>query len=143
MNLVDCKLCNKEFDYSPGNAGNARQLCDACRNTVDEEELQKLEEESVVENNRYMCHKLVYDPVDILVDGNIPIYNNDGDRFVCAKEMGQFINKTGITGMADGVVKFLKSLPLVHRVIFCQEISEETLAILMNMAHGDDLIVMI
>lgn len=122
MNLVDCKLCKKEFDYSPGVAGNARQICDTCRDMVDEEELAQLEEETIKEGNRYLCENPVYDPVEILMEGNIPELDNDGDRYICATEMAQFVRKTGISGLEEGIVGYIKILTDYHRILFLKQL---------------------
>lgn len=127
MNMVQCKQCNIDFDYSPGNSGNARQLCDLCRSTMDKEELEQLKEETILENNRYMCKKSVYDPVDILMNGNIPKFDSDGDRFICATEIGNFIRSSGTNGVENGLVKLLISLPYAHRMLIMRQMSTQTM----------------
>lgn len=130
-NLVPCKICMKNFNYSPGPSGNARQFCDSCRLSVDEAELKRIEEETVIEGNRYLMdapkRKEEYDPIDILVDGNIPEFKSDADRFICAMEMGCFIRKTGITGIEDNSAKLFEALENTHTVLLFKQLSLETM----------------
>ncbi|KKL98445.1 hypothetical protein LCGC14_1824290, partial [marine sediment metagenome] len=119
-NLVPCKMCMKNFDYSPGRDGAARQFCDLCRLSVDEADLKRIEEEMIVEGNRYLMdaskRKEEYDPLDILVDGNMPEFESDADRFVCAMEMATFLRrqKGGFCGMEKCTSELLEHLGPVH-----------------------------
>jgi len=122
-NMVPCKLCLKNFEYIPGPAGNARQLCDTCKSSVDEEELQRLEEETVIEGNRYLLdapkRKPEFDPAAILLDGEFPELNTDGDRFVCVMELAEFVKNNGFGGNEDNVLDFLIHMDSrVHGVLF-------------------------
>ncbi len=125
-NLVPCKMCMKNFNYSPGRDGAARQFCDSCRVIVDEDEVKRLAEETIVAGNRYLMdapkRKDEYDPLDILIDGNMPEFESDSDRFVCALEMATFLNKTGLEGI-DYLFEFVNHLGLVHRMIFWKNLS--------------------
>jgi len=106
-NMVDCKRCTKQFDYVPGTNGGARQFCSECRAILDTKEMVELAERLVIEKNKYLVgasgRKNVYDPVEILVNGNLPEFNSDAERFVCAVEIGQFVNKTGLSGIESGI----------------------------------------
>ena len=121
-NMIPCKVCLKNFDYVPGVAGNARQICATCMSTVDEAELVRLEEKTIIDGNRYLLdapnRKSEYDPLDILVDGNIPELKSDADRFVCTMEMAAFVKKSGLTGMEKNIANFLMSLPGLYFVLF-------------------------
>ncbi|KKL47677.1 hypothetical protein LCGC14_2333120, partial [marine sediment metagenome] len=112
-NIVPCKRCTKEFEYSPGFAGNTRQLCKECRRIVDDEEVERLKEETIMKGNRYLDGKQRYDPVDILVDGNMPKLESDLDKFLCVREIAFFIRKTGFTGLEDNLAKLFDELDLV------------------------------
>lgn len=113
-NIVQCKMCNKDFNYIPGPAGNARQLCDTCREIADSEEAQKFIEQMIVEGNKYLVgapkRKNVYDPTEIILNGNFPELPSEADAFVCAVEVGEFIKSNGFCGNEENVVKFLNYL---------------------------------
>ena len=121
-NLVPCKRCSKEFNYVPGPAGNFRQLCNDCRIIADQEEVEQFKEELVVENNKYLIgakgRKDIYDPLDILLNGNIPTFDCDADKFICAIEFGDFINRNGFANKIENVIKFIQSLGLPHATAF-------------------------
>lgn len=127
QNLVPCRRCTKEFNYEQNNSGNARQLCKECRIIVDNNELNKLEERTIVEGNRYLVgapgRKDKYDPTDILIDGNIPEFESDADRFICAVEIGKFIRSNGFSGMEKNIVNLLSILGPVHRILFIKQLS--------------------
>lgn len=115
-------MCLKNFEYSPGPAGNARQFCEECRRTVDEEELQRIEEEMVTEGNRYLMdapkRKDEFDPLEILMEGNFPEFKSDADRFVCVMELAKFINSNGFSGNERNVMLFKKRLGTTHSTLF-------------------------
>ena len=125
--LVPCKRCMKNFEYSPGPNGNARQFCDTCKSTVDDEELRQLEEDTVKEGNRYLIdapkRKNEYDPLEILVEGNMPEFESDADKAVCALEMAFFLRrqKGGFCGMEKMVAKFLNHLGPPHNVLVVKQ----------------------
>lgn len=124
-NIVPCKICQKDFEYIPGSAGNARQFCSECRKDVDEEEMAKLKEEMTLENNRYLLsapgRKDEYDPTEILVDGELPELENDADKFVCTMEVAYFVRRTGITGIEDNLAKFLEYIGPTHQIVFLRQ----------------------
>lgn len=130
-NIVTCKICNTDFEYIPGPAGNARQFCAECRKVVDEEEIVKLRDEMTIENNRYLLsapgRKDEYDPAEILLDGEIPSLDSDADRFVCAMEVAAFVKRTGITGIEDNLLNFLNALPPMHQTVFFRSIGFKVL----------------
>lgn len=127
MNLVLCKNCNAEFDYSPGFAGNARQLCDECRLESDRKEIEKDKELTILEGNKYLVggpgYKNRYDPVEILVEGNMPDLPNEGEKFACAMEIGKFISsKNGnFMGCEENLVKFLDYIGEPHSIVCFQQ----------------------
>jgi hypothetical protein len=120
----------KNFDYSPGPNGNARQFCDKCKLNVDKVELKRIEEEMTVEGNRYLLgapkRKSEYDPLDILVEGNMPEFESDADRFICTMEIAMFVKKTGITGLEEGIAKFFDILSPTYRVLFLAQQDSQT-----------------
>ena len=126
-NMVPCKICLKNFEYTPGPAGNARQLCENCRNIMDEEELKNFEEEEIRRNNRYLAdkpdRKNEYDPIEILVDGNMPEFETDGDKFICSMEMAYFLRrqKGGFCGMEARVAELLEHLGPPHNVLLVKQ----------------------
>lgn len=124
-NIVQCKRCGVDFHYSPGFAGNARQCCDKCCVEIDNEEIEEFKEKLIKESNK--LNKEHYDPIDILVDGNIPTFNSDLERFLCARDIGLFIRKTGFEGLEDNLLKLLDSIEDVHRMIFYQQLTLELL----------------
>lgn len=130
-NIVPCKICSNDFEYIPGPSGNARQLCKSCKDSVDEEEIKKLEEETITEKIRYLINsskrKPEFDPLDILVEGNMPSFMTDGDRFVCATEMAYFVKRTGITGLEDNIVRLFELLDLVHIILFIKQQTLQTM----------------
>jgi len=124
-NIVPCKRCTTDFHYTPGAAGNARQLCDPCRMVDNEKEVEQLKEEMVVEKNRYLMstpkRKSEYDPISILVDGVIPVFTSAADRFICTMEIATFVKRTGITGLEDGIAKFLDMMPPLYVTLFIKQ----------------------
>lgn len=141
-NLVPCKICTKNFNYSPGQDGSARQFCDECRSNVNEAELDRIEKEMIVEGNRYLMdapkRKSEYDPLDILVDGNMPEFKSDADRFVCALEMAFFLRKQkgGFCGMEERVAEFLEHIGLTHSVLM---VRQWTLSMMESAAKNEHL----
>jgi len=137
-NMVPCKVCGKSFEYIPGPSGNARQFCEGCKNTVNEKEMVRLEEEMIVEKNRYLLgtpkRKNEYDPVDILINKNIPEFQSNADRFICSMEMGYFVRKTGITGLENGIMKFFDVVGLVYVIIFMKQ---QPLQVIEHMAKDE------
>ena len=130
-NIVPCKACSNSFNYKPGFAGNARQLCEDCRKKVDDKELERLEEKDIIDNNRYLGNKETYDVLDILMEGNIPEFKNDGDRFVCAKEVGEFVKRTGLFGIdMKNLTKLMDSLSTVHALLLLGRLTREQLGFL-------------
>lgn len=107
-NKVPCKKCGIQFDYSPGYAGNSRQLCNSCRKIADDEELREEMEKSITDGNKYLSKKETYDMLDILLNGNCPKFTEDAQKFICVKEVGQFIQRNGFTGIEVNLSKFLK-----------------------------------
>ena len=126
-NIVPCKRCTKEFEYSPGFAGNVRQLCKECRRITNDEEVEQLKEETIMKGNRYLDGKQQYDPTDILVDGNIPKFESDLDRFLCIREVAFFARKISIVGLEDNLVKLFDELDIVHIGIFFKQQSLQRL----------------
>lgn len=128
-NIVPCKICQKNIEYIPGPAGNNRQLCDHCKSMVDEEELKRLEEESIIEKNRYLIdapkRKDEYDPVNILVYGEMPEFKSDADKFVCAMEVATFLKrqKGGFCGMEEGLAKFMEHIGILHSSLLLRQFS--------------------
>lgn len=125
-NIVECKTCNVSFNYIPGPNGNARQLCDKCRIAEDEKELKALEEETITESNKYLVSsekwKNVYDPSDILINGNMPTFNSEIDMFVCAMEVGYFCRRNkGFMGCDENVVKLLNLFSPPNRILFLKQ----------------------
>jgi hypothetical protein len=120
-NIVPCKRCQKDFVYIPGPAGNARQLCKECRDIADDEELEQFKEQLIVEKNKYLIgapgRKDIYDPANIILFGELPEFKSDSERFICAMEVGLFIQNNGITGCEENVAKFLWHLGQVHRIV--------------------------
>jgi hypothetical protein len=119
-NIVSCKRCQIDFDYSPGPGGGSRQLCNECRNIVDDEELETLKEETILQGNKYLVgspkRKDVYDAVDIIVDRQFPDFVSDSDRFICAIEIGKFIGSNGFCGKEENIYDFLKYLGTTHAI---------------------------
>lgn len=130
-NIVECKMCNKEFEYSPGFAGNARQLCDTCRNIADNEDIKKMIDSMIIEGNKYIVNTLkrkeVYDSFSIMTEGILPEIKTDADRFICATEFGKFISRTGIIGYEKNIVKFFNYIGLTHSVICLKELPMQIL----------------
>ena len=123
MNMVECKKCGQQFDYKPGVAGNARQMCNTCREIVDIEELKQLEEETIIEDNKYLVDapKKV-DPLEIM-EGNFPKFENDADAFICAVEFGKFLNKcNGFGGKEETIAKFCDLLDDAHFIVFIRQL---------------------
>lgn len=126
-NMLPCKICSKSFEYIPGYSGNARQFCKNCRNTVDEAELNRIEEEMIKEKNRYLIgapkRKSEYDPIEILVDGELPEFTSDSDRFVCAMEMATFLRqqKGGFCGMEKRTAELMEHLGTVHATLLMKQ----------------------
>jgi hypothetical protein len=124
-NIVPCKMCQKDFNYIPGSAGNARQLCDGCRLIADEKEVQEFIEQTIIEKNKYLIdapgRKDVYDPSDILLNGNIPTLESDADKFICAIEFSKFIKQNGFGGKEENASQFLKYLGNTHCVLFLKQ----------------------
>lgn len=141
-NMVPCKMCAKNFEYIPGSAGNARQFCEQCRNSVDEAELVRIGEEMIKEKNRYLINapkrKDEYDPISILIDGELPEFESDADRFVCAMEMATFLRrqKGGFCGMEKRTAELLEHLGPVHSVVL---IKQWTLQMMEHAAKNVDL----
>lgn len=118
MNLVPCKECGVEFDYIPGFAGNAPQFCDDCQSKKFSEDIENEKERTILEGNKYLAtdkdYKNRYDPVDILVDGNMPDLPDEGEKFACATEIGLFIRKNGFMECESNVIKLFEHLGLPH-----------------------------
>lgn len=129
-NIVPCKICSKDFEYSPGFSGNNRQFCSDCKNKVDEKELIRIGEEMITENNRYLItaakRKDEYDPIDILVDGNMPEFKSDADKFICAMELGKFVRQVELTGIEDNFAKLLNLLGDLHAIILVKQLKLQT-----------------
>jgi len=119
--MVECKRCFNQFNYSPGPAGNARQLCDDCRKILDKEEAEALREETIIENNKYLVgapkRKDKFDPLEIM-DGNFPKLESDSERFICVMELSKFISRNGFGGKEENIAKFLEQLEKVHIICF-------------------------
>jgi hypothetical protein len=132
--IVECRACGKDFEYTPGFAGNARQLCDPCRKIADDKEVSDLIEEMSIEKNKYLVgapkRENIYDPLEIVLEGNFPEFESDADKFICAVEIGKFINNTGICGNENNILKFLDHLGDVHRTVCLLQISSELKTIL-------------
>lgn len=126
-NMVPCKMCAKNFNYIPGPAGNNRQICDTCKKTVDEAELKRIEEEMIKEGNRYLLsapkRKNEYDPIEILVEGNLPDFTSDADRFICALEMGYFLRKQkgGFCGTEENAAKLMEHMGPTYTVLMMKQ----------------------
>jgi hypothetical protein len=129
LNLVPCKRCSRNFNYVQNVSGNARQLCNECRIIVDNEDLEDLKEKTIKEGNRYLVgspgRKDEYDPVDILINGEIPDFNSDAEKFICAVEVGKFIRNNGMNCMEDNLIKLFDSLDTVHWIICVKQLSFE------------------
>lgn len=141
-NMVPCKACAKNFEYIPGPAGNARQLCEACRSVMDEAELKRFEEDSIKEGNRYLAdkpdRKHEYDAIDILIDGNMPEFETDADKFICATEIAYFLRrqKGGFCGMEKRIAELLEHLGITHSVLL---VKQWTLQMMERAAKHPDL----
>jgi hypothetical protein len=84
----------------------------------DEIKLTKEEEETIIEDNKYLNKE--FDVSEILAFGNIPEFENDADRTICARQVGRFVKKNGL-GNHDNLIKFLLSIPLAHMIICMKE----------------------
>ena len=120
MNQVDCKRCAKLFNYSPGPKHNKPQLCEVCCSKVDMAEVERLQEESIVEDNKYL-RKDQYDCLEIL-NGTFPELNSDAERTIAAVEFAQFIGRVGFGGQETNVVRFMKYLGHVHMTLFASRL---------------------
>jgi hypothetical protein len=103
---------------------------------VDEEEIKELEEEIITEGNRYLVdlskHEPEFDPLEILVEGNMPSFTTDSDRFVCALEMAYFVRRTGITGLERNIVRLFELLGLTYIILFYRQQTIETMELMGN-----------
>jgi hypothetical protein len=128
-NIVLCKRCGNDFNYSPGISGNARQLCDICRMIVDNEELEALKDQTIIEGNKYLIgapkRKDVYDMVEILINGSFPEFDSDIERFVCANEVGEFLHTNGFSCNEKMIVLFLHYLGPTHAAICLNRLDQE------------------
>jgi len=134
-NIVQCKVCNKDFVYSPGYSGNARQLCEPCRAVVDAAEIMALEKETIIEGNKYLVsnpkRKNVYDFSDILVNGNIPEFKSEAEMFVCACEMAAFFKgKADFMGCEKNVRQLLLLFEKPQQMVFLTAIGLNKLEIM-------------
>lgn len=70
------------------------------------------ERELLLKNNKYHhTDKSEFDPVDILLEGNIPAFASRGDKFRCVMAVAKFIReRDSISGIEEGFGKFLISL---------------------------------
>ena len=123
-NMVECKNCQTSFDYSPGFAGNARQLCVECKLAEDTAAIEKEKELTILEDNRYCKpdYDSPYDPVDILVNGAMPNLSNSVEQFLCARDMGLFVRSNGFMECEKNVVKLFGILNSSSRVIFMKQL---------------------
>ena len=127
-NIVPCKMCSTEFEYIPGFSGRNRQVCVECLKIQNDEKLKKFAEDSILEDNKYLIeasgYQTKYDAVDILVSGEFPQFNSDGERFTCAYEIGTFLkNQNGFSGTEDNFIKFLNHLGNLHSIVCLQLLS--------------------
>lgn len=142
-NIVPCKRCEGDFEYSPGPAGNARQFCDKCRRAADKEEIENVKREMMTSGNRYLIgapkRKNEFDPVDILLYGEVPDFKSDSDRFVCVMEMAEFVKNNGIAGIEDGLARFFNEMPLEYFVLFVKNSTLRHLEVLVKDKRFDSL----
>jgi hypothetical protein len=128
-NIVQCKRCLSDFNYSPGFCGGARQLCSMCRVLADEEEIESFKEQMIIEGNKYLIgapkRKAVYDVAEIIVNKNFPEFNSDKERFICANEVGQFVRENGFCSCENNILDFMEHLGLVHMAFFNERIGQE------------------
>jgi len=123
-NMVECKNCQTSFEYSPGFAGNARQLCVDCKVAEDTATIEKEKELTILEDNKYCKpdYDSPYDPVDILVNGIMPTLSNAAERFLCARDIGIFVRANGFMECEKNVVKLFNILGIDNRVIFMKQL---------------------
>ena len=92
-----------------------------------EDDLTKDEIDSATETSKYLTtapgYKSKFDVVDILTNGNIPTFESEADKVVCAVELGQLIRKTGFGTHSSNVAKFLNSVDIPHRAIFVKQLT--------------------
>lgn len=82
------------------------------------------EEEEALKENRYIVDgdsQNQYDVSNIMVGGEMPELKNDGERYICAKEVGIFIRKYGFCGCEGNVAKFLEHVGELHRLVCLNE----------------------
>jgi len=90
-----------------------------------EEDPTQEEIDEATKSSRYLTtargYKSKFDVVDILTNGNIPVFESAADKAICAVELGQLIRKTGFGVNMDNVIKFIKAIDIPHRVMFCAQ----------------------
>lgn len=107
--------------------------------TEEERELTADEDETIRANNKYLVDdprfKSRYDAVDILISGNIPELKDDGERYVCANEVGKFIQTNGVNGSEENLAKLLNGFSTVHKLVLLQLLDAQQIAKLANNSY--------
>jgi len=81
--------------------------------------------EEVLAKNKYLSKKNVYDCSEIMLEGKIPELPTAADKFRCAMEFGEFVERNGFCKQEENVARFLGSISSEYRVIFLKIIGLE------------------
>lgn len=96
---------------------------------MSEKILTEEEEKTITEDNKYLNKR--YDISEILAFGNIPEFENDADRVICARQVGLFVRDNGL-GNHDNLIKFLKFIPAEHMIILLKQLDLKTIETIMR-----------
>jgi len=92
------------------------------------------ENETILKDNRYLVadprFKPRYDAIEILIHASFPELKDEGERFVCAFEIGKFLNSVGLGGCEANVIEFLNFIGTTHSMVLLKNLNKELLGIL-------------
>lgn len=99
------------------------------------------ERELMLKDNKYYhTDKSEFDPVDILLEGKLPHFKTQGDKFRCVMAVAKFVRaRKSIDGIEEGLVSFIKNVESDMRVIFMRNISLPLIEAMMRNEHFEEI----
>ena len=88
---------------------------------------EQIELDEATAHSKYLItapgYKSKFDVVDILLNGNFPIFENNADRTICVFELGKLVRASGFGANTKHLANFLKTLEVNYRILFIEQLN--------------------
>ena len=80
------------------------------------------ERAEMLKRNKYFNVGDDFDPINILMDGKLPEFKSQGDKFRCVMTVAKFVRaRNSIDGISEGLVSFINALEIDMFTLFMKQ----------------------